>query len=157
MQAGRFVTDRSLAWFARRLRALGHDVRVMDGVTLPVLCAVGRAEARVVLTSSRRVPPPCGAVARVVVPHGDVTTAVREIAAAYTPPSAPFERCLECNAELERTDAPPPEHASAPPLPRRVRHCPGCGRWYWRGSHVDRLREWLEAALGRPVALDDDR
>jgi uncharacterized protein with PIN domain len=152
---GRFVTDASLAWLARRLRALGYDVRVLEGATLSEVCAVARAESLIVLTLSARVPAPCAFVGLVLAHRSDPSRTVREIASAYAPPSPPFERCLRCNAELERTAAMPPERAQAPPEPRRVRRCPGCGHWYWRGSHLDRLREWLEAALGRPVDAGD--
>jgi uncharacterized protein with PIN domain len=29
-----------------------------------------------------------------------------------------------------------------------LRFCPNCGKWYWEGSHVARLREWLARTLG---------
>ena len=38
-----------------------------------------------------------------------------------------------------------------------LHHCPTCGKWYWEGSHVDRVREWLERALGRPLEPDPAR
>jgi uncharacterized protein with PIN domain len=155
VRAGRFITDLSLAWLARRLRALGFDVVVLAGAPLHDLCAVARIERRVVLTLSTRVPPPCGMVERVCVPRADEAGAVRDIAARFEPASPPFERCLSCNAVLERPEVPPPARVAPPPSPRRVRHCPGCGRWFWRGSHVDRLREWLETAIGHAIDLVD--
>ncbi len=36
-------------------------------------------------------------------------------------------------------------------------YCPTCGKWYWAGSHVDRVRERLEAALGRRLVPPPDR
>jgi hypothetical protein len=42
---------------------------------------------------------------------------------------------------------------------RRVRialYCPVCGKWYWRGSHVDRMCEWLSATLDRPIEWPHD-
>ena len=44
-------------------------------------------------------------------------------------------------------------HAGGEGLKGRSTHyCPGCGKWYWEGSHVARLRAWLERALGRAIA-----
>src|SRR5262245_52284807 len=59
MESGRFATDTSLAAFARRLRVLGYDVRVVPEATLERLCAEAAGDRRVVLTLSRRVPRPC--------------------------------------------------------------------------------------------------
>ncbi|MBW2269316.1 MAG: hypothetical protein JRH16_12140 [Deltaproteobacteria bacterium] len=69
----------------------------------------------------------------------------------------PFSRCSLCNVELVRV-----ERAEARGrVPPRVLttcdhfwHCPACDRCYWHGSHVDRMREALEATLGR--SLRDD-
>jgi uncharacterized protein with PIN domain len=38
---------------------------------------------------------------------------------------------------------------------RSLRYCPMCGKWYWEGSHVARLRAWLEQALGRALPAGD--
>ncbi len=56
MEPGRFVTDTSLAAFARSLRVLGYDVIVLPGATLERVCALAAADGRVVLTLSRRCP-----------------------------------------------------------------------------------------------------
>jgi len=79
---------------------------------------------------------------------------VRAIASEAEPAGAPFSRCTECNVALQRRH---PFEARGEVPGRVLRHarsltyCPGCGKWYWEGSHVARLRDWLEAALGRPV------
>ncbi|BAZ93579.1 uncharacterized protein FOKN1_1180 [Thiohalobacter thiocyanaticus] len=56
----------------------------------------------------------------------------------------PFSRCLLCNRPLE----PVPE-ARREAVPVDVRdqalwQCPACGRLYWEGSHVRRMRHRLE-------------
>jgi uncharacterized protein with PIN domain len=59
---------------------------------------------------------------------------------------APFSRCLLDNAPLQ--EAPP---AVLDRLPERTRQgagritvCPACGRVYWPGSHVRRMRARLD-------------
>lgn len=151
MAVGRFVADSSLDWFARRLRILGYDVLVLQRSRLEQVCELARAEGRIVLTLSRRVPAAGTFVARVVVARADPAASLRELASRYEPDAAAFSRCTACNHPL----APPGEAASppegAPRDARAVRRCPACGKWYWHGSHVDRLRVWFERALGHPL------
>ena len=67
----------------------------------------------------------------------------------------PFSRCSVCNAPL----VPVERAAVRDAVPARVyegferfRRCPECGRVYWEGSHVDRMRRVLERALGEAAA-----
>jgi uncharacterized protein with PIN domain len=38
---------------------------------------------------------------------------------------------------------------------RAFTYCPHCGKWYWEGSHVARIRAWLERVLGRSLATPE--
>jgi len=167
----RFITDTSLELVAHRLVFLGYDVATVRGARLDELFEAGRREGRTLLTLSARHPRRFADVPAIVVPRGDAAGAVRAIASAHEPSGAPFSRCAPCNQAL---------HARHPmeargEVPGRVlrsatvlRYCPMCGKWYWEGSHVARLRAWLEQALGRdipagppggrgPAGLPDDR
>ena len=155
MPPARFVTDTSLDLLARRLRMLGYDVATAPGARLEELFEAGRREGRTVLTLSARRPPRFAAVPALRMPRADPAAALREIAAAHEPAGPPFSRCPGCNVALQRRTAfeavgevPGTVLRSSPSLT----YCPHCGKWYWEGSHVARLREWLERALGRPLA-----
>jgi uncharacterized protein with PIN domain len=150
----RFVTDTSLAFLAHRLVFLGYDVTTLAGARLEDLFEAGRRESRTVLTLSARHPRRFADVAAIVVPREDAAGTLRAIAAAHTPAGPPFSRCAACNAALQtrhpleaRGEVPGRVLRSARPL----RYCPVCGKWYWEGSHTERLRAWLAAALGRPL------
>jgi uncharacterized protein with PIN domain len=58
----------------------------------------------------------------------------------------PFSRCLLCNVALR--PAPPLARAALPPQVREafdaINQCPQCGRLYWAGGHVRRMRQRLE-------------
>jgi uncharacterized protein with PIN domain len=156
--ASRFVTDSSLAFLARRLRFLGFDVQVLRGARLEELMDHGRAEGRVVLTTSTRHPRRYADVAAWSLPRIDARAAVREIAARAEPAGSPFSRCPECNVALQRRH--PFEARGEVPgrvlrSARSLTYCPSCGKWYWEGSHFTRLEAWLEDALGRPLTRDD--
>jgi len=155
MPPTRFVADASLALLARRLRLLGYDVRGLGGARLEELFEAARREGRAVLTPSSRHPRRWADVAVVRVPLGDPALGVRIVALHHEPAGAPFSRCPECNGVLARRH--PLEASGEVPgrvlrSARALHSCPDCGKWYWEGSHVTRLRAWLEAALGRPLA-----
>lgn len=154
MTPARFVTDASLAFLAHRLVFLGYDVAVIRGARLEELFEAGRRDGRTVLTLSTRHPRRFADVAAVVVPRGDAAGALRAIAGAQAPAGAPFSRCAGCNAVLQsrhpmeaRGEVPGRVLRSA----KTLHHCAACGKWYWEGSHVARLRAWLEQALGRAL------
>lgn len=154
MPPARFVTAASLDYVARRLRFLGYDVVTHPGARLEELFEAAAREGRIVLTTSARHPRRWSAVGAVRVPGGDPAEAVRAIAGAYEPAGPPFSRCSRCNQPLQRRTS----FEAVGEVPGRVTRqggpltwCPSCGQWYWEGSHVARLREWLEAALGRPL------
>ncbi len=154
MAPARFITDSSLAFLARRLRILGYDVVVIPGARLEELLEAAAREARTALTTSTRHPRRFAGVAVRVVPREDPALTLRTIASAFEPSGPPFSRCAECNTALQRRH--PFEARGEVPGPvlrgaHALTFCPGCGRWYWEGSHVARLREWLERALGRPL------
>lgn len=155
MTPTRFVNDSSLESVARRLRLLGYDVRPAGGARLEELFALARREGRIVLTLSARRPPGTPAVECLTLPRADEAGAVRAVASAHEPAGPPFSRCPACNTALV-TRHPFEAHGEVPARVRRaglpLTYCTTCGKWYWHGSHVDRVREWLERAIGRPVS-----
>jgi len=155
MPEARFVTDSSLEFVARRLRFLGYDVASRRGARLEELFETAEREGRVVLSLSARHPRRFGAVPMLGLRREDPESAVREIAGRFDPTGPPFSRCPECNAALQRRH--PLEARGEVPgrvlrSGRALSFCPNCGKWYWDGTHVARLREWLERVLARSLA-----
>jgi uncharacterized protein with PIN domain len=77
---------------------------------------------------------------------------LREVAARYglAPRARPFSLCLRCNLPLEPVE----KAAVAAQVPQKVlslneafSHCRGCDRIYWPGSHYQRMKAALGAAL----------
>jgi uncharacterized protein with PIN domain len=146
-QPDRFLADSSLALVARRLRLLGYDVETLRDADLARLFETARNQGRRVLTTSQRHPRRFADVSAVVVPR-DPLAAVRAIATRFRAAGPPFGRCTACNGVLERRPAAgstAPHHIQS--VFEVVERCHGCGRCYWPGTHVLRLREWLGGAL----------
>ncbi len=64
----------------------------------------------------------------------------------------PFIRCLACNTLLRRVE----KEDVAGRLPPRVREafdefylCTYCDRVYWKGSHYERMEEWIQEVRGQ--------
>lgn len=154
MPATRFVTDASLEYLARRMRFAGFDVVTHRGARLEELFEIAAREERTVLTTSARHPGRWRDVPVRRVDRGDFAAALRALAAEHEPASVPFMRCPDCNQPLRRRTS----FEAVGEVPGRVTRaggpltwCPSCGKWYWVGTHVARIREWLEAALGHPL------
>lgn len=141
----RFVADVHLGRLASYLRLLGFDCRYRNDSTDDELVAVSVAESRTLLTRDvgllRRAAVTRGAFVHATDPRGQL----REILDRFDLHGQirALTRCARCNGILE----PVPSEAVAGRLPDhvarehpRVSRCRTCGRVYWPGSHVTRLR-----------------
>ncbi len=156
----RLLCDEMLGRLARWLRAAGHDVAVAEpGSSDAALVEVAGAEDRLLLTRDRRILERRAAAGRVLVlEHGTLAAQAgelrRRLGLDWT--AAPFTRCLVDNALLgEAAGSAPPYRHVAPPL----RRCPQCGRLYWPGGHVRRMRARLDqwsGTAGGQLASDAD-
>jgi uncharacterized protein len=149
----RLAADSSLGFLTRRLRIMGYDVVMASGARLEEVFELAARDGRTVITPSHRRPPRFAAIAAITVPRDDPAAAVRMVVAAGDAGGRPFGRCAACNTPLR----PRTPFEAMGEVPSRVLRsarelcdCPGCGRWYWDGSHVARLRAWVARALGPP-------
>jgi uncharacterized protein with PIN domain len=156
----KLLCDEMLGGLGRWLRAAGHDTATA-GRGLPDAKVVEHAlrEHRLLLTcdgalaTHRK-----GAGTVVTLASNGLEATARELGERVSIDwlYAPFTRCLVDNTPLEAADA--MRRADIPPRARllggAVTACPACGRLYWPGSHVRRMRAKLErwqelAAAGR--------
>lgn len=152
----RFLVDENAARLTRWLRLLGYDALYQPGVDDAALVAQAGEQGRILLTRDR------GIMARRAVTRGEVRAVLlasddtwRQLEQVVhlcrdAPRPAPFTRCASCNGVL----APSPPEQARPHVPpfvaatqRQFMHCPQCGRFYWRGTHWQRVTARL-AHLG---------
>lgn len=149
----RFLCDEMLARLARLLRAAGYDTDLASGGEPDTaLLARARAENRVLLTRDRKLAErahPRGLLVKGRTLDDEAQSVTRALPVDWS--LAPFTRCVVDNASL--VDATPDQVAAMPPEVRGgegpFRTCPGCGRLYWPGSHVTRMKARLAGLSAR--------
>jgi uncharacterized protein len=148
----RFAADAMLGRLARWLRVLGYDTSYDETLADPVLVQLAREQSRLLLTRDRHLLRELRPARAFEVRQDDPLQQLRDVVLelALPPPTGLFTRCLLCNAPLdamERQEALAALPEAVRDLPGPVRRCPSCGRLYWDGSHVRRMRAALERVL----------
>jgi len=150
----KFVANGHLGKLVRDLRLLGIDVAYDPLVGDQQLVRIATSENRALLTRDRRL------LMHAIIRHGyylrsqDPLEQTLEVLRRFDLGSAlaPFNRCLRCNAPLERA-----EKANVigqlEPLTKiyyeQFRRCSGCGQVYWSGSHFEKLQKRIETIRSR--------
>jgi uncharacterized protein with PIN domain len=145
-----------LGTLATWLRLLGYDARYCRALDDDALVEQARREGRVLVTRDRELARRRAAGRAVLIRAQDLSRQWVELARALRLRprlGRALSRCAVCNRELEplaraaaRPLVPPYVHATR----RRFRRCPGCGRVFWRATHLHgisrRLRNLVQAA-----------
>jgi uncharacterized protein with PIN domain len=152
----KLFADAMLGALARWLRALGLDVAYDPTVDDPELVARSVAEGRTILTRDRRLTERRQARNHLLIRSDRVEEQVRQVLdelGIRPDPALRLGRCLRCNLPLDPLPA-AEARTRVPPWVARTqeefRTCPGCGRIYWRGTHAERMGQWLERAGVEP-------
>lgn len=151
----RFIVDNNVGRLVGPLRALGYDTLFINPVEDGLMVEIARRDGRIILTRDtgifkRRVV--SSGEARALYLDGDdwrkqLAQVVRDLGLNTEPT---FARCIACNTPLEtltRAEAEPHVPAYVFRTQERFLHCPGCGRYYWKGTHWRRMREGLKRTL----------
>ena len=142
----RFVCDRMLGTLARWLRLAGFDTLYPEEMPYQALQALTEREGRVLLTRNRRLASLVSdafyveALAWTDQLDAVVTRFALQVTTSLT-------RCSMCNQEVVQVST----AAAEGQVPERVLelhetfwHCPGCKRYYWKGTHWEGIVERLE-------------
>lgn len=149
--APRFVLDVHLGTLARRLGILGLDVDYETDRDDVTLARIAVEDDRILLTRDRQL------LMRREVVHGycprsdDPDEQLLEVVRRFVSEDdlAPFTRCPTCNEALQAAAKADVVDQLGPHTRATHDHfhrCPGCGRVFWPGTHVDALAPVVEAA-----------
>lgn len=150
----RFVADAHLGGLAHLLRMTGFDTLYDNHFHDAEIERLAHAQQRIVLTRDRELLKRRGISHRCYVRALHAEAQLREVFERLdlVRSARPFTRCLSCNGPLHAVEKAQIEML----LPPRVRErherfssCDGCARIFWEGSHWRRMRELVDALLGR--------
>ncbi len=148
----RFVLDTHLGKLATYLRLLGFDSLYRNDYEDAELVRISTEEGRILLTKDHHL------LKRNRVQHGyyvrgvDAREQLEEVLSRFHlfRSAEPFTRCLRCNGLLRPVSKEAVCHR-LPPKTRRYydefRQCETCGQVYWKGSHYQRMRGFVEEVL----------
>lgn len=139
----KLLCDEMLKGLARWLRMAGYDVEMEPDFT-PDRKLIERAlkDGRILLTRDRTLLEIRHAAQVVVLLNAnELEDCVREVTEklGINWLYLPFSRCSPCNSLLQEIPKPPD-------MPADIKHaciCPTCGKYYWHGGHVKRMRHRL--------------
>jgi uncharacterized protein len=151
----KFVLDVHLAKLARHLRMLGFDSLWKSDYTDPELLRVSAEEGRILLTRDRALweMAPLSHYVAATDPEEQLVEVLRkfELLDVAREGRGFLTRCLQCNSVI----LPAKPHHVAHLIPGDILtrfdeffFCPHCERVYWKGSHWDRMREWVAKWVG---------
>lgn len=145
----RFLLDGHLGKLAAYLRMLSFDALYQNDYHDELLAQAASEDGRILLTRDRRL------LMRSIIRRGyclrslEPKAQLLEVLRRYNLFQAikPFQRCLNCNSLLK-----PVEKEAIldrlEPLTRlyydEFRICPGCSKIYWKGSHYERMKRFIE-------------
>jgi uncharacterized protein with PIN domain len=150
----RFVLDTHLGQLAAYLRMLGFDTLYRNDYSDDELARISSQEQRILLTRDR------GLLKRGIVVYGyyvretDPQRQVVEILRRYqlAAATAPLRRCIRCNGLLHTVPKADVADRIAPKTHdffEEFSICAACDQIYWKGSHYEKMRQFIESLLGQ--------
>jgi uncharacterized protein with PIN domain len=135
-----FIADAMLGSLAKRLRLLGFDVLYDPAYDDNEVLRLALEQGRVILTRDTTFASRPLASNHLLIAGDNLEEQVEQVLSFF--PASEHDvltRCSVCNGPLEALD----RNDARDLVPDQVfttvnvfRHCAGCGRVYWRGSHV---------------------
>jgi len=143
----RFLADSMLGTLAKWLRIFGYDTLYHACMDDNRLVRLARAEGRVLLTRDTGILKRKGLDALLIDSECLEDQLGQVLQAFELRMHDPFSRCPVCNTPLETV----PKHEAWGQVPPfvfqtqdRFSLCPECNRFYWRGTHWQKMRERIE-------------
>lgn len=151
----RFFADRMLGKLAKKLRILGFDTLYFNDIEEKTILELLHEEERVLLTRDRSLHSRAlkAGLDSYLLKSDHWNSQLRSVIQRFRLTGDDFHlfyRCSECNDELEEADA----SSVSGQVPDFVLYtndnfmrCPGCGRIYWKGTHLEKIMKSLQGII----------
>ncbi|QBR82908.1 twitching motility protein PilT [Legionella israelensis] len=152
----KFILDVHLGRLAKYLRLIGFDCRYDNNLSDAEIVDLAQEEKRIILTRDK------GLLKHKKVRRGywirntNSRKQLAEVAMKFDLLAlmAPFSRCLECNSKLKEIPLVRVKHLLPEKTQRyykTIAHCSNCGKYYWQGSHYQRLSRLIDALKNHQI------
>jgi len=158
LRATSFVIDVHLGKLAKYFRLLGFDADYVNDRDDDEILRVSNAERRIILTCDRQMLKRSDVVRGMLINSRKPEEQLAEVLERLDIKDAaePFSRCTQCNGSIEEiTDEREYDEAFGE-LPQRVKTwckelyiCRSCGKIYWKGSHYEKMVDFVDGVLGK--------
>lgn len=159
LRISRFILDAHLGKLARYLRMLGFDTLYRSDYSDEEIIETARDQKRIILTRDKlllRSPRvDHGYYVRSIEKHTQLTEVVKKFD-LYSKFSS-FTRCMTCNMELLPVSKETIREQIDPDIFRcfdAFYHCPSCDKYFWRGSHFERMERLIHDIIDNKTEDD---
>lgn len=145
----RFIVDDMLGKLAVRLRILGFDTTYYHDTADSLLLRKSKEEKRILLTRDLSLTKTRGANA-LFISNRKLKDQIKEVIEKYKLKITPqniFSRCSVCNEPLENISKEKVKDKVPPvvyKLFKEFAYCPKCDKYYWKGTHYEKIIEELK-------------
>jgi len=146
----RLLVDATAGKLARWLRILGLDTDYIATCDIPPVVKLARQSGRKIVSRNAALINRLGE--GILLESDAIEEQVRQVVRAVGEKNlACFTRCSVCNVELESVEKKTVEGR----IPEYVYEahdefamCPTCGRYYWQGTHWDKMKADIDRMVG---------
>jgi len=143
----KFVCDHMLGTLARWLRLLGFDVLYPGPIPDDEIIEIAVKEDRFILTRDKELGDTKKVPALYVESDDLEEQLLFTISDLKLEITDPMSRCSLCNSPVEKVEKPAVEGEVPKGVFERQQefwYCPKCRKYYWQGSHWDRITKTIE-------------
>jgi uncharacterized protein with PIN domain len=149
----RFLCDDNLGKLARYLRILGFDTIFFKSISDPDLLRIAAIEERMLITRNNNMSLKTNPYGILMISHDNPLEQLRMAVMKLDLPINPsllFDRCSRCNALCAIVDKARIAADIFPYIIKSqdiIKQCPGCKRYYWKGSHYRKILDTLKSII----------
>ncbi|MBN1223307.1 MAG: Mut7-C RNAse domain-containing protein [Candidatus Aminicenantes bacterium] len=157
----KFAVDCMLGKLAKWLKILGFDAVFFNKIEDEDLMAIASKESRVLVTRDTGLIERARRSETFFINSEDWREQVREVLNHFDLWDSvhPNSRCIECNSLLKALSRKKAKNLVTPFIYETAGSfalCPGCGRVFWRGTHLEDMESKISELLGnREIPFDE--
>lgn len=144
----KFLVDRMLGQTAKWLRLLGVDAEYAPEGEDEKLVEMADDEDRVIITRDEELGRKENAM---LVEKEPPESIIKDVIEKYDVEIKPLSRCSKCNEVVEKVEKEEVEGKVPEKVYERKEEfwcCVGCGQYYWKGTHWEKIMEKIHELVG---------